>query len=623
DGIGLYMSGGNNSYWTTTSTQTYQFVVQALDSNVPTQTVLNATFQLSGDKVADGQWLYIDTDNVALQNGQWYGFSLGPVETAVNGVLRTFWNTASGDVYVGLARQYAPNSSTFFVPKEDTYTTGGSPQGDYTFYMLREPPPIIISIVDWSFVSEDLVKMVVDIPGNPALYHPETTTNLALGPWTSVAQSIDGGDPFVITNLGYSAVGSNGTDRITYLKAEGNPAFFHVAAGASPPPASWIFAGNEMEEIVDAETGRTVIYLTRGDSLDTHFHYHGGSWGTINGATYLFFASSRERPAGVGTTLSGERQLMAANVETGDLYYLTSIPNPLEGRLYYHRPYQATYNDDLKTIFFWGLLRHQLYAYNCVTGVRTLLVTLPSTHVSRLMDDFVDATSVRLIYPVSDRATDLEYIEVADFDRDLNPLSRTVVRTSLVGDALNHVEIRPDDKDVFFYKHHQNVDSPSYQAILMVADLSSQQSDIVVNSNETPYVDHMIWGKSGDHIYWDDNAGNLWSFDWAAQTNAIVGGASPIHNQLSSDEQLWVYDRRTDPPYFSQPFEHITLENWQGSIRIHDMATDTSEKQANIIWASPHPRHPHAIFSPDDSMISFVTGMDNENSRVAIMRVVE
>lgn len=37
-------------------------------------------------------------------------------------------------------------------------------------------------------------------------------------------------------------------------------------------PAAWIPAGNEMERIVNAETGRTVRYLTSGRSIDTIFH---------------------------------------------------------------------------------------------------------------------------------------------------------------------------------------------------------------------------------------------------------------------------------------------------------------------------------------------------------------
>ena len=633
DGIGLYMNGGNNSYWTTTSTQTYQFVVQALDSNIPTQTVLNATFQLPGDKVADGQWLYIDTDNVALQNGQWYGFSLCPAQTDVNGVLRTFWDTASGDVYAGLARQYIPVSGG--IPKADSYSAGGGVP-DYAFYMLYASPPPVISIVNWSFVSNDLIQVEVDLPGNPALFHPETTTNLTAVPWGNAAHSSDGGNPFLVTNLSYSSLGTNGTNRVFFVKAEGNSAFFSVKAGAPLAPAFWIFAGNEKEEIVDAETGRTVVYLTNGDSLDTQFHYHGKSWGTINGTSYLFFSSSRDRPAAAGATPSGERQLMAADVGTGDLYYMTSIPNPKDGMVYYHRPYQATYNDDLKTIFFWGLSRKQLFAYNCETGIQTLLLSLAATQSSRLLNDLVDESSVRLIYPYSDSDTDREYIEVADFDRSLNLISRTVVRTSPAGDDLNHVEIRPGDKNVFFYKHHEGFGTPSYQAILKVADLNSPgdiDSDIVVNPNETPYVDHMIWGKSGDFIYWDDNAGHLWDFSWSAKTNTIVGNANPIHNQLSPDEQLWVYDYRNETdPYWSDDLENpigrdpprIThLENWHGSMWIHNMQSDTSVKYANIIWGSPHPRHPHAVFSPDGKMISFVTGMDSENSRIAVMHVVE
>jgi len=631
DGIGLYMDGGNNSYWSTTSTQTFRFVIQALDSSIPTQTVLNATFVLTGDKVADGQWLYIDTDNVALQNGQWYGFSLCPAKTAVNGGLRTFWDTAPGDAYAGRSRQYAPkNGSTLFIPKTDSYSTGGSPQGDYTFYMLHEPPPpMVIRIVGWSFVSEDTIEMVVDLPGNPSLYHPESTTNLVSDSWASVAHSVDGSDPFTVTNFGYSALGTNGTDRIIYVKAEGRQAFFTVAPGASPPPSSWVFVGNEKEEVVDPETGRTVVYLTAGGSLDTHFHYHGGSWGTINGATYLFFSSSRNRPASAGSPLSGERQLMAANVETGDLYYLASIPNPRDGMAFYHRPYQASYNDDLKTIFFWGLRRKQLFAYNCITGAQTLLATLSATQSSRQMNDFVDASSVRLVYPYSDSATGREYIAVADFDRNLNPLTNFVARTTLAGDDIDHVEVKPDNKDVFFYKYHEF--STTGHAILKIADLASQQADTVVNPNQTPYVDHMVWGKSGGSIYWDDNAGRLWSFGWAGQTNAIAGNASPIHNQLSPDEQLWVYDYRNETyPYFSADLENpvgndpprIThLENWHGSIWIHNMQANTNEKYANFAWASPHPRHPHAIFSGNGEMISFVAGMDSEKTRVAIMRI--
>ncbi len=146
DGIGLHMGAGNDALWTSGKSQTHQLVIQTLNANVPTQTVLNVEFLLSDDKVADGQWLYIDTDNVNLINGQLYGLSLAPVETAVNGGLRTYWNTASANAHAGIARQYAPNATTLYVPKEDTYATGGG-VNDYTLYMQSIPEPGTIGLV--------------------------------------------------------------------------------------------------------------------------------------------------------------------------------------------------------------------------------------------------------------------------------------------------------------------------------------------------------------------------------------------------------------------------------------------------------------------------------------------
>ena len=401
-------------------------------------------------------------------------------------------------------------------------------------------------------------------------------------------------------------------------------------AVAQKVPSAWIPAGNEMERVVDPETGKTVVYLTSGKSLDTHFHFHNGSWGTINGTTYLFFSSSRERPAAAGKTVPGERQIMAANVETGDLYYLTTIPNenPESSSQWSFRPYYASYNDVAKTIFFWDKQRRKIFGYNALTGEQKLMLTLPPGAASRELDDFVDADSVRLIYPYTIREKNggnSGYIAVSDFDRSLNLLSTRILLRCPTNEALNHVEINPANKEVFFYKrHHEKRPDGSFGwASLYIRNLAEPDSeDFFVNStNQT--IDHMVWGESGKHIYWDDNAGKLWRFDYPSCKMQIVGTGGNIHNMLSPDEKLWVYDLRKDPPYFEEEIDGFKLENWNGSIWIHDMASNTSEKQANIIWGSPHPKHPHARFSPDGSMISFVTGMDNENSRVAIMHVGE
>jgi len=228
DGIGLFMGAGNDALWSSTSTQTYQFVIQAVDSNnVPTSTVLNSSFYLTGDNVADGQWLYIDTPDVQLQNGQVYGFSLAPPAGATDSGLRTYWDTASGDAYAGLARQYDPASGGG-IPKTDSYAAGGG-GSDYTFYLLQvaganDPA----TIVDWSSLSGNVMEMVVYVPGSPGNYHPESVADLVSGTWTNVPHSINGSNPFIQTNLDYSAVASNGTDRVIYVKAEDSTGFFNI-----------------------------------------------------------------------------------------------------------------------------------------------------------------------------------------------------------------------------------------------------------------------------------------------------------------------------------------------------------------------------------------------------------
>jgi len=227
DGIGLHMGAGNDALWSSTSTQTYALVIQALDNNAPTATVANIEFNLCGDKVADGQWLYLDLPNdVELQNNQDYGFTLCPSANAVDAGLRTFWNTASDDALPGeIAHQFDPN--VFGLPISGSYTNGG-PVNDFSFYLVHsvaENGPAII--VDWVPVSAGVMKMVVAVPGDLAFYHPESSPTLTPGAWSVVAHSSDGTPgSFAVTNLDYSS-SSNG-DTVIYVETEGSTGFFNV-----------------------------------------------------------------------------------------------------------------------------------------------------------------------------------------------------------------------------------------------------------------------------------------------------------------------------------------------------------------------------------------------------------
>jgi hypothetical protein len=57
---------------------------------------------------------------------------------------------------------------------------------------------------------------------------------------------------------------------------------------------------------------------------------------------------------------------------------------------------------------------------------------------------------------------------------------------------------------------------------------------------------------------------------------------------------------------------------------IYNLVTREHTKLANIVWATPHPRHPHSHFSPDGTRLSFVVGVSGSiNTRVSVMRVKE
>ncbi|MBU3666516.1 MAG: hypothetical protein FGM15_11670 [Chthoniobacterales bacterium] len=402
-------------------------------------------------------------------------------------------------------------------------------------------------------------------------------------------------------------------------------------AGCTRPtptvPAAWIPAGNEMEDVVDAETGRTVRYLTKGGSMDTIFHYHNTTWGEILGRKYVFFESSRDRPRGAGATVPGERQVMAADVETGDLYYLTTIEYGGNGGADQWFPqvttpvqYYAFYNDKAKAVFFYDKSRTRLFAFNCLTGEKKLLRTMPAGAIPRELSHHADERGIRLIYPYL--LGGKHYIEVLDLDRNFDVTGSSIVRDSPPDEAINHISIRPGDRDSFLYNRVYGSALTDRQNL--VADLRTGGGDVEFSKGRI--VDHPVWGRLGKSLYWDNNEGWLCRYtpDTGKEERLVKVAQIPVHNQISGDEKLWVYDTRSDEVFRgSLPGCSVPVENWRGAIWVCHLATGATEKYADILWAHPQPRHPHPQFSPDDKHISFVTGAGEKdaNTRIAVMKV--
>lgn len=83
-------------------------------------------------------------------------------------------------------------------------------------------PAVIVSL---SSVSTNVFEMTV-ASSNPELSYLKKTSDLVGGSWTSVVHSIDGNEPFVETNLMYSAT-SNG-NYVIYIKEDESAAFYKV-----------------------------------------------------------------------------------------------------------------------------------------------------------------------------------------------------------------------------------------------------------------------------------------------------------------------------------------------------------------------------------------------------------
>ena len=82
------------------------------------------------------------------------------------------------------------------------------------------------TIVSLSVFSTNVMRMVVDAPDAAINYYPQTVEDLVVGTWTNAAHSIDGSEPFVVTNLSYSA--ADGTNEVIYVHADEAKGFFGI-----------------------------------------------------------------------------------------------------------------------------------------------------------------------------------------------------------------------------------------------------------------------------------------------------------------------------------------------------------------------------------------------------------
>ncbi len=94
-------------------------------------------------------------------------------------------------------------------------------------YGVPYTPPIFEpEILSWSVYSNGVMKMVVNAPSTASRYSVQATTDLAIDPFSAVAHSDNGVNPFVVTNLAYSTV--QGTNEVIYVQSADSEKFFKI-----------------------------------------------------------------------------------------------------------------------------------------------------------------------------------------------------------------------------------------------------------------------------------------------------------------------------------------------------------------------------------------------------------
>ena len=112
------------------------------------------------------------------------------------------------------------------------------------------------TIVGWSAVSSNVMKMVLNATDQANQYYLHTTTNLTAS-WVRTLHSMNGSVPFVKTNLSYSS--AEGTNEAIYVEANESQAFFTLSTYAEIPARLPLVLGT-MTTLSALSSGQSAVF---------------------------------------------------------------------------------------------------------------------------------------------------------------------------------------------------------------------------------------------------------------------------------------------------------------------------------------------------------------------------
>ena len=223
DGIGFYL-GSYQSFW---NPKRFQLSIQAINAaGTVLSTAAYIEFTIDPAIVLPNSWMYFDISELNLVNGQSYGLAFGPVYRDGSSTQKLRLTTS--DTHAAYADGVGRQTGSAVAPYSSYNVTESDDWHDVAFLLTSIHTGAIepATIVDWSIISGDIMKLVVDTPTWAYFYYPKTTTDLIFGTWTNVPHSTNGLAPFIYADLSYSA--TEGSNKVIYVDASAAKGFFSI-----------------------------------------------------------------------------------------------------------------------------------------------------------------------------------------------------------------------------------------------------------------------------------------------------------------------------------------------------------------------------------------------------------
>lgn len=392
--------------------------------------------------------------------------------------------------------------------------------------------------------------------------------------------------------------------------------------------------GNEKHAIIDAVSGKQVIFVTDANYINTTNYVTCRTW--AENEKYIIIESTRPRPD--GTVNRDERQLIAADIETGELFWLASLtvePNVAQYGKHHikksARQYYTDYAPATNSLVYLDITGHHLYLLNLNTRQTSILWHLAEGTFSAPPSIKEDGSRVviNVIQPGPGPNT-LFYgrtyaVYALDIDREKSSLKgKPYLITTFAGcnapDAidLNHAQVNPANPDEISFCHgfRGKSDGSVVKGRVWYAKADGSLVKLATPTPADHVFTHEAWGPQGKYIYFVDilGTGGVSRVDpRTGELKKLITGTKPrcLHISLSGDENRIVWDTQCEELDYGNHLENVVL---------FDVAANKTTVLAKQMEGPGHPVSIHPNISKSGRYVAF-TVSDGAGSKVAYIDI--